>query len=65
MAKARTMASWRLRLREAGPVAGALGLGALGGAGFAALNLPLPWMLGALAVTTAASVGGPTCACPS
>ena len=58
MAKARTMASWRLRLREAAPVAGALGLGTLGGAGFAALNLPLPWMLGALAVTTAASVGG-------
>ena len=58
MAKARTTASWRLRLREAAPVAVALGLGALGGAGFAALNLPLPWMLGALAVTTAASVGG-------
>jgi uncharacterized protein len=36
----------------------ALGLGALGGAGFAALGLPLPWLLGALAATTAASLGG-------
>ena len=58
MAKARTKASRLLRLRAAAPIAVALGLGALGGAGFAALNLPLPWMLGALAITTAASVGG-------
>jgi membrane AbrB-like protein len=58
MAKARTTASWRLRLRAAVPIVAALGLGALGGASFAALNLPLPWMLGALAITTAASVGG-------
>ena len=36
----------------------ALGLGALGGAGFAALGLPLPWLLGALAATTAASLAG-------
>lgn len=55
MAKARTTAN---RLRARAPIAVALGLGALGGAGFAALSLPLPWLLGALAVTTAASVGG-------
>ncbi|OAN48145.1 ammonia monooxygenase [Paramagnetospirillum marisnigri] len=35
-----------------------LGLGGAGGALFAALDLPLPWMLGALAVTTAASLSG-------
>ncbi len=58
MAKARMKATRLRRLRAAAPIAVALGLGALGGAGFAALNLPLPWMLGALAITTAASVGG-------
>ena len=36
----------------------ALGLGALGGALFTALDLPLPWLLGALACTTAASLAG-------
>ena len=40
------------------PTLTALGLGALGGAGFAALGLPLPWLLGALAATTAASLAG-------
>ncbi|RAU21882.1 ammonia monooxygenase [Paramagnetospirillum kuznetsovii] len=35
-----------------------LGLGALGGALFAALDLPLPWMLGALGATTVASLSG-------
>ena len=40
------------------PTLTALGLGALGGAGFAALDLPLPWLLGALAATTAASLAG-------
>ena len=34
----------------------ALGLGALGGSLFAALDLPLPWMLGALSATTLASL---------
>jgi membrane AbrB-like protein len=36
----------------------ALGLGALGGGLFAALDLPLPWMLGALSATTLASLSG-------
>jgi membrane AbrB-like protein len=36
----------------------ALGLGALGGGVFAVLDLPLPWMLGALTFSTAASLGG-------
>ncbi|HEX2478735.1 MAG TPA: AbrB family transcriptional regulator [Geminicoccaceae bacterium] len=58
MAKSSTKASRLQSLRAAVPVALALVLGALGGATFAALNLPLPWMLGALAVTTVASVGG-------
>ena len=34
------------------------GLGAIGGAACAALGLPLPWLLGALAATTLASLGG-------
>jgi membrane AbrB-like protein len=36
----------------------ALGLGAAGGSLFAWLDLPLPWMLGALSATTLASLGG-------
>jgi membrane AbrB-like protein len=36
----------------------ALGLGAMGGSLFAWLDLPLPWMLGALSATTLASLGG-------
>ncbi|WP_250638212.1 AbrB family transcriptional regulator [Magnetospirillum sp. ME-1] len=36
----------------------ALGLGALGGSLFSVLDLPLPWMLGALSATTLASLGG-------
>ncbi len=35
-----------------------LGLGALGGGLFATLNLPLPWMLGALSATISASLSG-------
>jgi uncharacterized protein len=58
MPKARAKSRRLRRVRGAVPVAVALVLGALGGATFAALNLPLPWMLGALAVTTLASVGG-------
>ena len=42
MSKARTTADRLLGVRALVPVALALGLGALGGAGFAALNLPLP-----------------------
>ncbi len=40
------------------PTLVALGVGALGAAGSAALGLPLPWLLGALAATTAASLTG-------
>ena len=58
MAEPKTKANRLLRVREAAPIALALGMGGLGGAVFAALNLPLPWMLGALAVTTVASVSG-------
>jgi uncharacterized membrane protein AbrB (regulator of aidB expression) len=36
----------------------ALTLGALGGGLFAVLDLPLPWLLGALGATTAASLAG-------
>src|SRR5918994_5707259 len=58
MAKAGTIENRLLgRLRRA-PTLVALGLGAIGGASFAALDLPLPWLLGALAATTAASLGG-------
>lgn len=35
-----------------------LALGSLGGAAYAALGLPLPWMLGAMTATMAASVAG-------
>ncbi|MBL9052474.1 MAG: AbrB family transcriptional regulator, partial [Tabrizicola sp.] len=38
--------------------AAALALGALGGAMFHLLSLPLPWMLGALFATMAASISG-------
>jgi hypothetical protein len=58
MAEPKTQAKRLFRVRGAASIALALGLGALGGACFAALNLPLPWMLGALALTTVASVGG-------
>jgi hypothetical protein len=58
MAKARRGANRLRGLRAWAPVAAALGLGALGGAGFAVLGLPLPWLLGALALTTASSIGG-------
>jgi uncharacterized protein len=58
MAKA-TSTPRRLLGRLAGvPIGAALGLGALGGAVFAALGLPLPWLLGALAATTVGSLGG-------
>jgi hypothetical protein len=39
-------------------IAAGLALGTLGGGVFHALNLPLPWMLGALFTTMAASVAG-------
>jgi hypothetical protein len=39
-------------------IAAGLALGTLGGVSFHALNLPLPWMLGALFTTMAASVAG-------
>ena len=38
--------------------AGTLAAGTAGGALFAWLNLPLPWMLGAMVATTVASLGG-------
>jgi uncharacterized protein len=58
MAKAGRVANGVLGRLGRAPTLLALGLGAVGGAGFAALGLPLPWLLGALAATTAASVGG-------
>lgn len=42
----------------------ALVLGAIGGAVFAALNLPLPWMLGAMLFTTVAAISGVRLAVP-
>jgi membrane AbrB-like protein len=42
------------------PILVALAIGALGGALFDWLRLPLPWMLGAMAATTAASICGLT-----
>jgi len=41
-----------------GPIALALGVGAIGGALFSALNVPLAWMLGAMIFNIAASVYG-------
>ncbi len=38
-------------LKERGPVFATIGLGATGGALFYELNLPLPWMLGAIIIT--------------
>jgi len=58
MAKATSTVNRLLGLFARAPIATALGLGVLGGAGFAVLGLPLPWLLGALAATTAASLGG-------
>jgi hypothetical protein len=58
MAKATSTARRLLGRLARAPIAAALGLGTLGGAVFAALGLPLPWLLGALAATTAASLGG-------
>jgi membrane AbrB-like protein len=46
------------RLQQTGRIAFALGLGAVGGWAFWALNMPLPWMLGALFATMAAAVAG-------
>ncbi|MSP87508.1 MAG: AbrB family transcriptional regulator [Alphaproteobacteria bacterium] len=40
------------------PILTALAIGTLGGALFDWLRLPLPWMLGAMAATTAASIAG-------
>ncbi|SLN43413.1 Putative ammonia monooxygenase [Oceanibacterium hippocampi] len=47
------------------PVVTALGLGLAGGILFFVLRLPLPWMLGALIVTTAAALFGRAIAVPS
>lgn len=43
---------------RAGRLARTLAAGTVGGAIFVWLNLPLPWMLGAMVVTTLASLGG-------
>ena len=48
----------RLLITRATPLILALLLGAAGGAAFAWLRLPLPWMLGAMTTTMAASVAG-------
>ena len=56
--------SWGQRLRDASQVALALAVGGLGGGLFAALGLPLPWLLGALAATTTASLLGLRLAVP-
>jgi membrane AbrB-like protein len=58
MARSGTIAHRVRRRLGRAPVLTALGLGAIGGAGFAASGLPLPWLLGALAATTAASLAG-------
>jgi hypothetical protein len=58
MAKATPIASRLLGRLARAPIVAALGLGTLGGVVFAALGLPLPWLLGALAATTAASLVG-------
>ena len=56
-----TAASAR-RLTPSGGFAGgfllALGLGAIGGYIFYILNLPLPWMLGAMSLVTIAALSG-------
>ena len=46
------------RWAELGRIALTLGIGALGGAVFRHVNLPLAWMIGALFATTAASIAG-------
>ncbi|MFO1070439.1 MAG: AbrB family transcriptional regulator, partial [Geminicoccaceae bacterium] len=48
----------RLLIARATPLVLALLLGAAGGAVFAWLRLPLPWMLGAMTTTMVASVAG-------
>src|SRR5262245_6038235 len=58
MARSGTIAHRVLGRLGRAPTLTALGLGTLGGTGFAALGLPLPWLLGALAATTAASLAG-------
>jgi uncharacterized protein len=58
MARSGTIAHRVLGRLGRAPTLTALGLGALGGAASAALGLPLPWLLGALAATTAASLAG-------
>lgn len=58
MAKATPSASGLRGLVGRSPTAAALAFGALGGGVFASLGLPLPWLLGALTTTTAASLAG-------
>jgi membrane AbrB-like protein len=64
MAQSGRARRWGRSLRSASQVALALALGGLGGGLFAALALPLPWLLGALATTTAASLAGLRLAVP-
>lgn len=65
-ARARLSGAWRARLRQTAPrFLLALALGAAGGAIFATLRLPLPWMLGAMtAVTISAVAGAPVAVFP-
>jgi membrane AbrB-like protein len=58
MAKATPSANRLRGLLTRVPIVVALGLGTVGGAVFAKLGLPLPWLLGALAATTVASLSG-------
>lgn len=51
----RRLRAW---LEGAGPVLLAVAIGLAGGAAFAWISFPLPWMLGAMLVTTAASLAG-------
>jgi uncharacterized protein len=64
MARSDRARRWGPSLRTASEVALALALGGLGGGLFAALALPLPWLLGALAATTLASLAGLRLAVP-
>ena len=54
----------KLSLSRARPIATALLIGLIGGSCFAYVDLPLPWMLGAMAATMGASLGGADIALP-
>jgi uncharacterized protein len=64
MAQSGRARHWGQSLRNASQVALALALGGLGGGLFATVAVPLPWLLGALATTTAASLAGLRLAVP-